>query len=108
MQRPPTPAAVGHEWPGSTRLQSAEQPSPATVLPSSQLSSPTTLESPHTIVDAHLIPGTLHSKNISSRHAPEQPSPGAMFPSSHCSVPLSRPSPQYSSRAQGRPGMAQV
>src|SRR5688572_8886992 len=82
MHMPPTPDAVGQDHPGSTRLQSAAQPSPPMVLPSSQASSPITCRSPHTMVERQAIPGIGQVKNGSSRHIPEQPSPGAMLPSS--------------------------
>src|SRR3954468_4965572 len=96
VQAPPTPAAVGQDQPASTRRQSAAQPSPSCLLPSSQASSPITLPSPQTMVEVQGLPGTLHSKKGSVLHAPEQPSPGTMFPSSQASAPLSFPSPQYS------------
>src|SRR5262245_49091684 len=108
MQVPPTPAAVGQVYPASTCLQSAAQPSPALVLPSSQASSPITCESPQTMVETQGFPGVLHWKKGSTAHTPEQPSPGVMLPSSHSSVPFSAPSPQYSSFAHGLPGEGQV
>src|SRR5690349_12720887 len=107
VQGPPTPEAVGQDQPGSTCRQSALQPPPSILLPSSQASSPITLPSPQTMVLVQGLPGTLHSKKGSTLHAPEQPSPGAMLPSSHSSTPFSFPSPQYSSFTQAMFGCGQ-
>src|SRR5688572_15438466 len=108
VHAPPTPAAVGQDQPASTWRQSALQPSPAILLPSSQASSPMTFRSPQTMVEVQGIPGTLHSKKGSDLQAPEQPSPGLTLPSSHCSTPFSLPSLQNSSFTQALPGCGQV
>ena len=50
---------VGHDQPGST-WQVGEQPSPAMLFLSSQVSLPVTLPSLHTTVDTHAMPGTGH------------------------------------------------
>jgi len=76
-----------HLKPSST-LQSAEQPSPSVVLPSSQ-SSPRTMPSPQAEVQA-LVP----SQAGSLRQSDEQPSKGMALPSSHASAPSTLPSPQ--------------
>src|SRR5690242_17825106 len=89
---PPTPPAFGHVYPGSVDLQSAAQPSPATVLPSSHASLPVTFRSPQTIVETHNCPGVGQTKFGSRLHKPVQPSPGVVLPSSHSSVPLRIPS----------------
>src|SRR5260221_6297834 len=73
--------------PGST-LHFDEQPSPSTVLPSSQ-SWPLTLSigsrrpSPQTVAQAPPVGGQTGSR----RQKGEQPSPVAVLPSSHCSEP---------------------
>ena len=73
--------------PGST-LQSAEHPSPLTLLPSSQASL-TTRPSPQR--DVQLLP-VLHCGSF--WHPAEQPSNGREFPSSQLSVPSTTLSPQ--------------
>src|SRR5215471_836702 len=76
-----------HVNPGSI-VQVGEQPSPATVLPSSH-ASPTTMPSPH--FDTHDAPAQLGSLRQSS----EQPSNGRALPSSQLSVPSITPSPHF-------------
>jgi hypothetical protein len=79
--------------------QSALQPSPATVFPSSQDSPALTTLSPQTIVERQIWPvypasagGVVHWQFDSSLQLPLQQSPGIKLPSSHCSpgskVPL--------------------
>jgi hypothetical protein len=78
--------AVGQYQPGSKIEQSAEQPSPATTLPSSQASPGERFPSPHFKVEVHLPPCAGQSKFGSFAHRPVQPSPGSAFPSSQVSL----------------------
>src|SRR5579863_10361345 len=73
-----------HTKPGSI-LQSAEQPSPLTVLPSSHCfpSPGRSKPLPQTLVQAPPIGG----QDGSRRQKGEQPSPLTVLPSSHCSDP---------------------
>src|SRR5688572_16839158 len=83
-------------------MQLALQPSPPTLLPSSQVSLPVTLESPHTTVDTHVPPPGGQSKFGSTVwQLAEQPSPPMLLPSSQFSLTDFEPSPQSS---QGWPG----
>src|SRR5579863_4888251 len=78
--------------PGSI-LQSEEQPSPLTVLPSSHcfvVSPGNSSPLPHTVVHAPGPVGHLGSR----RQKGEQPSPVTSLPSSHCSEPSTILSPQ--------------
>src|SRR5579862_7196772 len=79
-----------HVNPGSI-LQSDEQPSPFTVLPSSHcLPSPVRIKPlPHTLVQAPPAAAHLGSR----RQNGEQPSPVTSLPSSHCSEPSTLPFP---------------
>src|SRR3954468_9517802 len=75
--------------------QLALQPSPSSVLPSSQVSWPDTRPSPHRIVDTHALFGAGHKKSCSTLlQSPEQPSPPSSLPSSHASPVCTLPSPQ--------------
>src|SRR6478609_4496202 len=71
-----------------SRVQVAEQPSPAVVLPSSQASCGNFRPSPQTAVQVPLA----HCG--SSVQVGEQPSYGIRLPSSHCSKPSFFVSPQ--------------
>jgi hypothetical protein len=73
--------------------QSSEQPSKGMVLPSSQLSAPSTMPSPQ-MVGVQTLGLPLHLWPISTLHVGEQPSPATVFPSSHCSGKATMPSPQ--------------
>src|SRR6185437_14922958 len=75
--------------------QSALQPSPLIVLPSSQTSpgSSTPLPQTYCEVQGPPIGGQVHPGSTWQR--PLQPSPGSVLPSSHCSLGwLTLPSPQ--------------
>src|SRR5512142_2351165 len=72
-----------HRKPGSTVLQSGEQPSPLRVLPSSQTSPATvTSPSPQCPVETHRYSGTSQRKPTSTWQRSEQPSPLWALPSS--------------------------
>ena len=58
---PPLPDAVGHVYPGSTKEQSALQPSPAAVLPSSQASPGSMRALPQTQIFAQGWPAAGHA-----------------------------------------------
>jgi hypothetical protein len=91
MEAPHEPATE-HRNPCSTVEQSAEQPSPPTVLPSSHASVPATMESPHVV--AHTVGGpALHEKPHSIVQEEEHPSLFWRLLSSHCSPPMRMPSP---------------
>ena len=64
----PLPVQLGSVW------QSAEQPSKGTVLPSSQLSAPSIISSPH-LVGVQALGLPLHLKPSSTLQVAEQPSP---------------------------------
>src|SRR5688572_4628153 len=89
-------------YPGSS-LQSAEQPSPGCVLPSSHSSAPpgSLMPSPQDDVQAPCEQsGSFTQKGV-------QPSPMSLSPSSHCSLPSATPSPQTVG-AQGMPGTSHL
>src|SRR5438874_2024404 len=89
MQAPLVLVQLGSLW------QSAEQPSKGTVLPSSQLSAPSTILSPH-LVGVQVLP--LHLKPSSTLQVAEQPSPALVLPSSQSSGGTNTPSPQRATR----------
>src|SRR5438552_16646647 len=82
--------------PDSSR-QVLEQPSPSTLLPSSQVSPPLIRWSPQ--IGTHRLPGTrqCHPGSTVVQSA-AHPSPDAALPSSQASTPLRTPSPQTASR----------
>src|SRR6185436_9143153 len=89
-------------------LQSAEQPSPETVLPSSHswplvLSMGKSSPSPQTVVQGPPAGGQVGSR----RHRGEQPSPASLLPSSHGSEPSRTPLP-HTVRWQGWLGCGQI
>src|SRR3569623_1323162 len=78
--------------PGSMR-QVLEQPSPLSVLPSSQDSVPVRMPSPQSGV--HRLPGTRQIQPFSTIwQSAEQPSPPLVLPSSQLSLSVRLPSPQ--------------
>src|SRR3954452_2592909 len=88
-------------------LQSAEQPSPEMVLPSSHSCPPARSDfssspSPHAVLQGPPAAGQTGSR----RQKGEQPSPVSLLPSSHCSDPSALPSPQ-TVRTQGWPAVGQ-
>src|SRR6187402_2306078 len=90
-----------------SREQSAEQPSNGAVLPSSQLSVPSTTPLPH-LASVHTLGDPAHLLPSSTRQPSEQPSPGATLPSSHGSLAATIPSPQRAIFRHGLPGLAQL
>src|ERR1700760_466779 len=64
-----------------SRVQVAEQPSPAVVLPSSHCSLPATMPSPHFLA-VHWAPAVAQVQPVSTWQVPEQPSPETVLPSS--------------------------
>jgi hypothetical protein len=84
--------------PCSTMRQLAAQPSPPTVLPSSQASGAQRRPSPHTATHTPSVQSGSRLQNGS------QPSPTARLPSSHSSVPSTSVSPQ-SVATQAAPGV---
>src|ERR1019366_3347272 len=105
-----------HRIPGEVHCHPAsswhveEQPSPDTALPSSHVSDPVTLPSPHFTVEMHGAPGVGQKKFGSIVQTALQPSPDTALPSSHCS-PISRLttlSPQNSIFLQALPGVGHV
>src|SRR6478735_3182238 len=90
-----------------SREQSAEQPSNGVVLPSSQLSAPSTTPLPH-LASVHLLGMPSHFLPSSTRQRSEQPSPGATLPSSHCSLAATTPSPQRAISRHALPGLGQL
>src|SRR6187399_333422 len=86
--------APSHFLPSSTR-QRSEQPSPATMLPSSHCSLLATTPSPQRAIARHGFPGFGQLNPFSTmRQAALQPSPDALLPSSHASSEVRVPSPQ--------------
>src|SRR5688572_16141683 len=81
------PAVAGSQTKPASIVQSAAQPSPAVVLPSSQ-SSPMTRPSPHSELQGPA------AQSGSAWHNAEQPSKGSVLPSSQLSAPSCTPSPQ--------------
>src|SRR5229473_1542201 len=99
----PSPQIGEHSSPATSQAQPASsmqvalQPSPAVVLPSSQVSTPgETLPSPHLTVETQGEPGVGQAKLASiCRQFAVQPSPDSVLPSSHFSSAwLIFPSPQ--------------
>src|SRR6188768_1918674 len=90
-----------------SREQSAEQPSNGAVLPSSQLSVPSTTPLPH-LASVHTLGAPAHFFPSSTRQRSEQPSPGATLPSSQGSLAATIPSPQRAISRHGLPGLAQL
>src|SRR6267154_2795336 len=94
IRRPPRSTL----FPYTTLFRSASQPSFASGLPSSHVSVPATLPSPHLTVDTHFCPGVRQLKFCSMvLQSAEQPSPDSLLPSSHTSpsaAACSTPSPQ--------------
>src|SRR5688572_11058717 len=84
-------AVVGPVHVGSRR-QLGAQPSKPTVLPSSQLSAPSTSSSPH-VVGSQVLGLPMHFQPISIWQRALQPSPAITPPSSQPSFESSRPSP---------------
>src|SRR6187551_3812436 len=76
---------------GSVR-HNAEQPSPPTSFPSSQVSGPVTFPSPQ--IGTQRAPATGQYQPSSTVHVAEQPSPPLVLRSSQVSKPFRRPSPQ--------------
>lgn len=87
-----------HDQPSSSAHDSS-QPSPASSFPSSQVSVPVILPSPHSTSDTQGSPGVGQPKLASiCRQSPVQPSDDSAFPSSQRSKSwFSRPSPQLGS-----------
>jgi hypothetical protein len=78
-------------------VQSFNQPSPSSLLPSSQSSLPTLIPSPQVDVQTSKVVGVpgLHDQPlIDPDQSDFQPSPSKLFPSSQSSVPALIPSPQ--------------
>jgi hypothetical protein len=86
-------------------LQSAEHPSPLTVLPSSQASPSEgwTMPSPQRGAGLQGEPGIGHTKPLSSWQLLLQPSPATVFPSSHFSPASMRLFPHCEVRTQDCP-----
>src|SRR6188768_1351923 len=105
----PSPQLEVHGLPvsqtGSAR-QSVEQPSSATVLPSSQLSAPSCFLSPQVVAE-HLLGLPSHLKPCSMRQWLLQPSPDMMFMSSQPSFGSTTPSPHVYTRMHGCPSVMQ-
>jgi hypothetical protein len=102
-------------YPDSTLWQSAEQPSPDSVFPSSHASPGSLIPSPQMIVEEQIWcagtkggTGFLHSQFGSIWQVPLQQSPGRVFPSSQVSPVSTMPSPQYESTLHDEPGDGQV
>src|SRR5262245_14187330 len=102
MPSPHFDAHAPPEQSGSAR-QSPEQPSNGSGLPSSQLSVPSTLPSPH-VVCVQVLGAPLHFQPSSTLQVAEQPSPAVVLPSSHSSGSTTTPSPQRATRWHGLPG----
>src|SRR5690606_34837819 len=90
-----------------SRKHSAEQPSNGSVLPSSQLSAPSTMPFPHS-ASVHVLGSPSHFLPCSTLQRSEQPSPFSLLPSSHCSDAATNPSPQRAISRHGSPGAAQL
>jgi len=73
-------------------------------LPSSQLSAPSFLPSPHVVIE-HLLGLPSHLKPCSMRQCSLQPSPGMLFWSSQPSFGSTMPSPQTKCLMHGMPGV---
>src|SRR4051812_25091812 len=94
----PLPHSALSQWlgspeqaaPGSFRHK-LEQPSPSFAFPSSQVSVPLILPSPH--LGTQRLPGTWHSNPPSVLHSDEQPSLLSLLPSSQLSLAARTPSP---------------
>src|SRR6478736_3378966 len=97
----PTPVHSG------SRTQSAEQPSNGAVLPSSQLSLPSTTPLPH-FASVQMLGAPEHFLPSSTWQRSEQPSPATRLPSSHGSLAATTPSPQRAISRHGLPGLAQL
>src|SRR5438128_1340196 len=97
--------AVGQVQPDSTP-QNAEQPSPETVLPSSQASPRSTMPLPHTSSGTQGAPvrGQAHPDSTALQ-SPAQPSPLAEPPSSHASPLSIRPLPHTPSGTHAAPAL---
>jgi hypothetical protein len=90
-----------HEKPHSTK-QLDEHPSPLSVLPSSHVSVPTTLLSPHTGVNVLLShTGKVEVQPGSISQALLHPSFGTVLPSSQASLDAFTPSPQLITQTFG-------
>lgn len=96
----PTPSS---QSPLPTALHAAAQPPHAIVLPSSQVSAPTRIPSPHTSEQSEgCVGGSLsHVHPISTWHAALQPSPSASASSSQPSPSSMLPSPHVSAHTEG-------
>src|SRR6187431_1821376 len=90
-----------------SRRQSAEQPSNGALLPSSQLSAPSTTLLPH-LASVHTLGAPSHFLPSSTRQRAEQPSPATTLASSHCSLAATMPSPQRAISRHGLPGLGQL
>src|SRR5690606_14119947 len=97
-------SAATQRIPGKSQAQPSSieqlslQPSPEELSPSSQVSSPVILLSPHSTVLTQGSPGVGQTTLSSSSQLAVQPSPDSPLPSSHVSpATLMRPSPQAGS-----------
>src|SRR5450432_937063 len=82
-------------------LQSAEQPSPEVVFPSSQSSCELAMPSPQTEVFTHFWPQVGQVQSASIWQSLEQPSPLTVLPSSQASPLSCRPFPQVRPMVSG-------
>lgn len=91
--------------PGISPVQFARQPMLSNMFPSSQISVPTFLPSPHIGVQVVVSPRVeyvfTHVHPDSKEHKFEHPSFSTKLPSSHYSVPLMYPSPQSPKQETG-------